>query len=121
MSRSRAALSRDGEGNDDRGFMRRRPRVQRAAACRGEERVRRGRDAPDAVAVAPLLVPALQGGRRPARTAKLHADIARAIAKGDEDAAAGATDRLLDKIRSFYARHGLCRTLDPEPAPVVCY
>jgi len=34
-------------------------------------------------------------------TAKLHADIARAIAKGDEDAAAGATDRLLDKIRSF--------------------
>src|SRR6185295_5233716 len=34
-------------------------------------------------------------------TARLHADIARAIAKGDEDAAAGATDRLLDKIRSF--------------------
>jgi DNA-binding GntR family transcriptional regulator len=34
-------------------------------------------------------------------TAKLHADIARAIARGDEDAAAGATDRLLDQIRSF--------------------
>ena len=34
-------------------------------------------------------------------TGKLHADIARAIAKGDEDAAAGATDRLLDKIQSF--------------------
>jgi len=34
-------------------------------------------------------------------TAKLHADIARAIARGDEDAAAGATDRLLEKIRSF--------------------
>jgi len=34
-------------------------------------------------------------------TGKLHADIARAVAKGDEDAAAGATDRLLDKIRSF--------------------
>ena len=34
-------------------------------------------------------------------TAKLHSDIARAIAKGDEDAAAGATDRLLDMIQSF--------------------
>jgi len=36
-----------------------------------------------------------------AETAKLHADIARAVAKGDEDAAAGATDRLLDMIQSF--------------------
>lgn len=34
-------------------------------------------------------------------TAKLHADIARAIAAGDETAAAAATDRLLDKIDSF--------------------
>jgi DNA-binding GntR family transcriptional regulator len=34
-------------------------------------------------------------------TAKLHADIARAIAKGDEPGAATATDRLLDKIESF--------------------
>jgi DNA-binding GntR family transcriptional regulator len=34
-------------------------------------------------------------------TAKLHADIARAIVRGDEDAAAGATDRLLDMIQSF--------------------
>lgn len=34
-------------------------------------------------------------------TAKLHADIARAIAKGDEAGAATATDRLLDKIESF--------------------
>jgi len=34
-------------------------------------------------------------------TAKLHADIARAIAKGDEPGAAAATDRLLDKIESF--------------------
>jgi DNA-binding GntR family transcriptional regulator len=33
--------------------------------------------------------------------AKLHADIARAISRGDEDAAAGATDRLLDMIQSF--------------------
>jgi DNA-binding GntR family transcriptional regulator len=31
-------------------------------------------------------------------TAKLHADIARAIAKGDEDAAARALDRLIDEI-----------------------
>lgn len=34
-------------------------------------------------------------------TAKLHADIARAIVKGDEAAAAAATDRLLDMIDSF--------------------
>ncbi len=34
-------------------------------------------------------------------TAKLHADIARAIAAGDETAAAAATDQLLDKIDSF--------------------
>jgi DNA-binding GntR family transcriptional regulator len=34
-------------------------------------------------------------------TAKLHADIARAIAAADESAAAAATDRLLDKIESF--------------------
>jgi len=34
-------------------------------------------------------------------TAKLHADIARAIAAADESAAAVATDRLLDKIESF--------------------
>jgi len=34
-------------------------------------------------------------------TAKLHADIARAIAAADEAAAAAATDRLLDKIESF--------------------
>ncbi len=34
-------------------------------------------------------------------TAKLHADIARAIAQGDERAAAGALDRLLDNIQAF--------------------
>jgi DNA-binding GntR family transcriptional regulator len=34
-------------------------------------------------------------------TAKLHADIARAIAAGDEKHAAEATDRLLDKIEVF--------------------
>ena len=34
-------------------------------------------------------------------TAKLHADIARAIARGDEAGAASAVDRLLDKIESF--------------------
>jgi DNA-binding GntR family transcriptional regulator len=34
-------------------------------------------------------------------TAKLHADIARAIAAGDEDGAAAATDRLIDKIDAF--------------------
>lgn len=34
-------------------------------------------------------------------TAKLHADIARAIAQGDEAGAATAVDRLLDKIESF--------------------
>ena len=34
-------------------------------------------------------------------TAKLHADIARAIAKADEEGAAKATDRLMDMIQSF--------------------
>ena len=34
-------------------------------------------------------------------TAKLHANIARAIAKGDEDAAAAASDRLIDAIEKF--------------------
>ncbi len=34
-------------------------------------------------------------------TAKLHADIARAIASGKEDAAAAAADRLLDTIETF--------------------
>jgi DNA-binding GntR family transcriptional regulator len=34
-------------------------------------------------------------------TAKLHAGIARAIAKGDEDAAAAASDRLLGAIEKF--------------------
>ena len=34
-------------------------------------------------------------------TAKLHADIARAIAGGDEEGAAKATDRLLDVIEKF--------------------
>ena len=34
-------------------------------------------------------------------TAKLHADIARAIADGDEEAAARASDRLLDEIEKF--------------------
>lgn len=34
-------------------------------------------------------------------TAHLHADMARAIAEGNPDAAATATDRLLDKIESF--------------------
>lgn len=34
-------------------------------------------------------------------TAKLHADIARAIASGGEDAAAAATDKLLDAIEAF--------------------
>jgi DNA-binding GntR family transcriptional regulator len=33
--------------------------------------------------------------------AKLHADIARAIAAGDEDAAGAASDRLLDTVESF--------------------
>jgi len=33
--------------------------------------------------------------------AKLHADIARAIAAGDEDAAGAASDRLLDMVESF--------------------
>jgi DNA-binding GntR family transcriptional regulator len=37
-------------------------------------------------------------------TAKLHADIARAIADGDEDRAAKATDKLLDVIEKF-TRH----------------
>jgi DNA-binding FadR family transcriptional regulator len=35
------------------------------------------------------------------KTAKLHADIARAIAQGEEQAAAAALDRLLDNIESF--------------------
>ena len=35
------------------------------------------------------------------QTAKLHADIARAIAAADEDAAAAAMDRLLDNIEKF--------------------
>jgi DNA-binding FadR family transcriptional regulator len=34
-------------------------------------------------------------------TAKLHANIARAIAKGDEEAAATASDKLLDVIEKF--------------------
>jgi len=34
-------------------------------------------------------------------TAKLHADIARAISKGDEDGAARALDRLIDEIEQF--------------------
>ena len=34
-------------------------------------------------------------------TAKLHADMARAIAAGDEHSAAAATDRLMEKIESF--------------------
>ena len=34
-------------------------------------------------------------------TAKLHADIARAIAGGDEDGAATGADRLIDKIEAF--------------------
>ncbi|HEY6821632.1 MAG TPA: GntR family transcriptional regulator [Burkholderiales bacterium] len=34
-------------------------------------------------------------------TAKLHADIARAIARGDEAAAGRATDRLMDMVQSF--------------------
>ncbi|HEX6528266.1 MAG TPA: GntR family transcriptional regulator [Burkholderiales bacterium] len=34
-------------------------------------------------------------------TAKLHADIARAIAEGDEEAAGAALDRLLDNIHTF--------------------
>ena len=34
-------------------------------------------------------------------TAKLHADIARAIADGDEERAAKASDRLLDNIEKF--------------------
>jgi DNA-binding GntR family transcriptional regulator len=34
-------------------------------------------------------------------TAKLHANIARAIAKGDADAAAAASDKLLDAIEKF--------------------
>lgn len=34
-------------------------------------------------------------------TAKLHADIARAIVAGDEEAAARATDRLMDSVQSF--------------------
>lgn len=34
-------------------------------------------------------------------TAKLHADIARAIAAGDQDGAAAATDRLINKIEAF--------------------
>jgi DNA-binding GntR family transcriptional regulator len=34
-------------------------------------------------------------------TAKLHADIARAISKADAEAAARATDRLMDMIQSF--------------------
>ena len=37
-------------------------------------------------------------------TAKLHADIARAIADGDEERAAKATDKLLDAIEQF-TRH----------------
>lgn len=42
--------------------------------------------------------------------AKLHADIAHAIAKGDEDSAASATDRLLDMIQSFTRA-----TVSPDP------
>ena len=34
-------------------------------------------------------------------TAKLHADIARAIAEGDEDGAERASDRLLDSVEKF--------------------
>jgi DNA-binding GntR family transcriptional regulator len=34
-------------------------------------------------------------------TARLHANIARAIAKGDEDAAASASDKLIDVIEKF--------------------
>jgi DNA-binding FadR family transcriptional regulator len=34
-------------------------------------------------------------------TAKLHADIARAIADGDEERAGSATDKLLDAIEKF--------------------
>jgi len=34
-------------------------------------------------------------------TAKLHADIARAIAEGNEEGAGGAVDRLLDNIQAF--------------------
>ena len=38
-------------------------------------------------------------------TAKLHADIARAIADGDEERAAKATDRLLDADREVHPQH----------------
>ena len=65
------------------------------------QRVRRRRDEPDALAVAPLLVHPLQAGGRHAATAKLHADIARAIADGDEERAAKASDKLLDAIEKF--------------------
>ena len=34
-------------------------------------------------------------------TAKLHADIARAVAQGDERGAAAALDRLVDNIQAF--------------------
>jgi len=34
-------------------------------------------------------------------TAKLHADIARAVSQGDEQAAAEALDRLIDEIEAF--------------------
>ena len=40
-------------------------------------------------------------GREARAAAKLHADIARSIADGDEERAAKASDRLLDEIEKF--------------------
>ena len=48
-------------------------------------------------------------------TAKLHADIARAIAAGDEDKAAKASDKLLDVIEDLAAVQALYTNAAIEP------
>ena len=81
----------------------RRSRVQRAVHARRAQRVRHRRDDADAFPLSRRFWFIHYARRRPTclATAKLHADIARAIAKGDEPAAAKALDRLIDEIEQF--------------------
>ena len=76
-------------------------RAEHAAGGGRAQRVRRPHHAFPQRPFAPFLVSALQAGGRSAEVARLHADEARAIARGKPDRAMAASDKLIDYVENF--------------------
>ena len=94
-------MDRAAKTNDDIAFMRLDRELNAPGDRGGAQRLCGPRHEAAAGAVAPLLVHALPEAADLPLCARLHASQARAVAKGDGDAAARASDKLMDYVENF--------------------